>query len=122
MRNPVIGPRLARTVGIAPELRDSLRPCDDEGERLLVPSLEPIAGICFSVRRGGGFRPASGEFDVAWNDTHHHSDHCAAGRLQRPVRRVRLWHGPFRNGPDRRHFGHTAGPGAARETIALATH
>src|ERR1700716_2768609 len=36
-----------------------------------------------------------GERYVAWIDTHHHRDHLPLGRLQRPVRRPLLRHGPF---------------------------
>src|SRR6202022_4731179 len=60
-----------------------------------VPSLEPKGGMCFSPKGPTDFHPPAarwGERHVAWNDTRYTGDHLPAGRLQRPFRRLRLWH------------------------------
>src|SRR6185437_3347254 len=59
----------------------------------------------FSARR-----PLHGGRHVAWDDPDHPGDHLPARRLQRPVRRLWLWHGPFRNGARRRRTGCVARP------------
>src|ERR1700724_422312 len=69
---------------------------------------------------GAEFHPQAvpwGECHVARNDTHHHRDYLPARRVQRPFWRLRLWHGPFRDGPWWRDFSRAAHPVAARQAV-----
>src|SRR5262249_28449939 len=58
-----------------------------------------------------------GECHVAWFDPDHPRDHLPARRLQRPLRRLRLWHGPFRHGAWRRRSGRSARADPAGQTV-----
>src|SRR5258707_10726582 len=91
-----------------------------------VPLMEPKAGLRFSSSGGTGSMsirpPAWGECHDARNDTRHHPDHLPAGRLQRPVWRLRLRLRPLGNGPRRRRSGRAAPSVTAWQALSPARH
>ncbi len=80
--------------------------------------------LCYGRRADEICRPLlpGEESHVTWSDTRHHPDYFPAGRLQRPVRRLRLWHGPLRHGPRWRYSDRAAHPAAARQDLSHASH